>query len=150
MTERTPDAVERDPAEMAEHDPASLSSSEDLDEDRLRVDPLEEGVEPPEHWTAADRFGTTANEQRAGESLEQKLHEEEADVQPEDVPDRPIAATPADELDGTIDDAPPDVEPVAPDERLDGPHSSAVERGQNADEAGGSVAEAIRTPQDAD
>ncbi|QWF78259.1 hypothetical protein [Amycolatopsis sp. CA-230715] len=43
---------------MTEHpetDPAALSSSEELDEDSLRVDPLEEGVEPRStgpRWTA--------------------------------------------------------------------------------------------------
>jgi len=73
-----PDAVESDPA--------ALNSAEDLDEDRMRVDPLEEGVEPPEGYAVSDRFGTTPNEQREGESLDQRLAEERPDVQPEDVP----------------------------------------------------------------
>ncbi|WP_020666720.1 hypothetical protein [Amycolatopsis nigrescens] len=134
-------------ASEVERDPAALSASEDLDEDRLQADPLEEGVEPPERWTAADGYGMTPAEQRAGESLDRKLAEEQPDVRPEDVPERPIAATPAQELDESVDDAPPDAEEVAPDERLDGPRSSDVVRGQNADVAGGSVAETIRTPE---
>src|SRR5689334_13602680 len=32
-------------------------------------DPLDRGVAPPQHWTAGMRFGTTADEQREGESL---------------------------------------------------------------------------------
>ena len=43
---------------MSDRDSAesqSLSPSESLDEDELRVDSLEEGIEPPEHWSAADR-----------------------------------------------------------------------------------------------
>ncbi len=39
---------ERSAPDDVETDPAALSSSEDLDEDQLKVDPLEEGTEPPE------------------------------------------------------------------------------------------------------
>ena len=54
-------------ADSVETDPAALSSAEDLDEDRLRVDPLEEGIEPPE-LGEVDRYGMTPFEQRQGES----------------------------------------------------------------------------------
>ncbi|HEU5473838.1 MAG TPA: hypothetical protein VFV67_24600 [Actinophytocola sp.] len=118
------------------------SSAEDLDEDRLSLDPLEAGMDPPEHWSEADRFGTTAAEQRQGQDLEHRLREEEPDtppdgpgaaVDPDDIPD--------DELDDSIDGI--TIEPL-PDEYS---HiSTAVQRGQSADEAGGSMAEEIRTP----
>jgi hypothetical protein len=97
-------------------EPEILSATEGLDEDELAVDPLEEGVEPPEQWSAAERYGTTAEEVREGESLERKLSEEQPDVDPGEVPERPLAITPADELDESIDDLTPDVEPVAPEE----------------------------------
>jgi hypothetical protein len=42
-------------------------------------DPLDRGVAPPQRWTAGMRFGTTADEQRDGESLDQLLAEEEPD-----------------------------------------------------------------------
>jgi Family of unknown function (DUF5709) len=42
-------------------------------------DPLDRGVAPPERWSAAERFGTTANEQAEGESLDDLLAEEEPD-----------------------------------------------------------------------
>ena len=71
---------DRDSAE-----PHSLSPSEALDEDDLRVDPLEEGVEPPEHWSAANRYGTTPSEIREGEPIRQRLAEEEPDTEPEPV-----------------------------------------------------------------
>lgn len=61
-------------------EPETLAPSEALDEDELRVDPLEEGVEPPEHWSGADRFGTTPAEIREGESHAMRLAEEEPDV----------------------------------------------------------------------
>ncbi|NBH07073.1 hypothetical protein [Amycolatopsis sp. SID8362] len=129
---------DRDSAE-----PDSLSPSEALDEDELRVDPLEEGVEPPEHWSAANRHGTTPGEIREGEPMKQRLAEEEPDTEPEQVPERPLAATPAAELDETIEDAPPDFEPVSPGDEV--PHRHAdPDPGERADYAGGSVADAIR------
>jgi len=120
------------------------NASEAMDEDRLRVDPLEDGIDPPEHWAAADRFGTTPREQREGESLDQKLSEEQPDVEPPGMPERPVAATPASQLSESLDDVEGDVEPVAPVEASGGVPAS--DRGEAADEAGGSVAEAIRTP----
>ena len=42
-------------------------------------DPLDRGVIPPERWSAAIRFGSTAQEQESGESLDQLLAEEEPD-----------------------------------------------------------------------
>lgn len=47
-------------------------------------DPLDRGVVPPERWSAGERFGTTAEEQEEGESLDQLLAEEEPDVGAED------------------------------------------------------------------
>jgi hypothetical protein len=99
---------------------------EDFDEDNLRLDPLEEGMDPPEHWEQADRFGNTEREMREGEDLEHRLRQEEPDVAPDDVAG-----------DDTEESADP-VEPTPP----------AVRDGVSADVAGGSVAEEIRTPRD--
>src|SRR5262249_56735352 len=49
-------------------------------------DPLDGGVVTPERWSAGIRYGTTAGEQQAGESLDDQLAEEEPDV-PFDVDD---------------------------------------------------------------
>lgn len=68
--------------DQAEWDPATLNSAEELDEDELGVDPLEEGVEPPEHWSVAEHYGTTAFEQEQGEGLDRKLSAERPDVEP--------------------------------------------------------------------
>ena len=113
-----PDAVETDPA--------ALSSAEDLDEDRLRVDPLERGMDPPEHWSGADRRGTTPWEQAHPAPLDERLAEEEPDVTP-DTPDagRRDADAQDDEL-----------RRGSYDERL----------GTSADVAGGSMAEEVREP----
>jgi Family of unknown function (DUF5709) len=43
-------------------------------------DPLDRGVVTPDRWSAAMRFGSTAAEQEAGESLDQLLAEEEPDI----------------------------------------------------------------------
>lgn len=68
--------------DQPEWDPATLSSAEELDEDELGVDPLEEGMEPPERWSGADRYGTTPYEQEQGEDLDHKLAAERPDVEP--------------------------------------------------------------------
>lgn len=126
------------------NEPEPLDPSEALDEDELRVDPLEEGVEPPEHWSAAERQGTTRAEVREGAPMGERLAEEQPDVQPEPVPERPVAITPADQLDDSVDEAPADVDPVAPDENVP-PRRADPDPGQSADGPGGSVADAIRS-----
>ncbi|MBW4720421.1 hypothetical protein [Saccharothrix obliqua] len=123
-----PDAVETDPA--------ALNSAEDLDEDRLRLDPLEAGMDPPEHWTAADKYGTTPYEQAHARPLDDRLAEEQPDVSA----DRPAEARSPETRS----------EPELPAGLGDEVRTEAVERGQSADEAGGSVAEAERTPESAD
>jgi hypothetical protein len=52
-------------------------------------DPLDRGVAPPERWSSAMRFGSTASEQESGESLDQLLTEEEPDVTAEIDDERP-------------------------------------------------------------
>jgi hypothetical protein len=73
--------------EPVESDGAALSSAEELDEDQLRVDPLEEGMDPPEHWSGADRYGTTPYEQRHPRPIDDRLDEERPDVDPDRVRD---------------------------------------------------------------
>lgn len=128
-----------------EIDPGRIGSAEELDEDRLHLDPLEEGMDPPEHWTQAHRYGNTAYEQSHPRDLDERLAEE----QPEPVPDPAAtpAETPDEELDESIDDLIDDDEALTVDEtRPAADHTGAVRRGQSADEAGGSIADEIRTP----
>ncbi|MGA3154968.1 MAG: DUF5709 domain-containing protein [Streptosporangiaceae bacterium] len=70
------------------HETQNLTDYEELDSsDTLDGppgdDPLDRGLVPPERWSAAGKFGTTAEEEQAGESLDQLLAEEEPDVVPE-------------------------------------------------------------------
>jgi hypothetical protein len=48
-------------------------------DDRGVDDILDEGYSPPEKWSVLEKFGNTAEEEREGESLDQKLAEEEPD-----------------------------------------------------------------------
>ncbi|TDO34667.1 hypothetical protein EV643_12626 [Kribbella sp. VKM Ac-2527] len=50
--------------------------------DRGVDDLLDEGYSPPEKWSAGEGFGTTADEAVQGESLDQRLAQEEPDVDP--------------------------------------------------------------------
>jgi hypothetical protein len=50
--------------------------------DRGVDDLLDEGYSPPEKWSAAEGFGSTADEALQGESLDQRIKQEEPDVDP--------------------------------------------------------------------
>ncbi|MFC9250244.1 hypothetical protein [Amycolatopsis thailandensis] len=113
--------------DQVESDPAALNSAEDLDEDRLRVDPLEEGMDPPEHWSGVTKHGMTSWEQAHPAPLGERLAEERADVgETAEATDR--------EREERVDDARPD--------SLD----YAENLGIAADFPGGSVPDEIRTP----
>lgn len=58
----------------------TLNPSESLDSDEVRNDDGDTVVDPPEDWSGADKFGMTAAEEREGESLDDRLAEEEPDV----------------------------------------------------------------------
>lgn len=58
-------------------------------------DPLDEGLAPPDHWSPAERFGTTAAEARAGETLDMLLAEEEPEGDPGRTADRGTVPLPA-------------------------------------------------------
>ena len=77
---------------MADDD--TLSPSESTDSDEVRSDDGDSVVDPPEDWSEADKFGMTAREEREGESLDDRLAEEEPDVFNEANPDteRPARA----------------------------------------------------------
>ncbi|HZA17697.1 MAG TPA: hypothetical protein VE645_12570 [Pseudonocardiaceae bacterium] len=110
MTVFTPDPVG--------HDDDVLTPSETLDEDNMGVDPLEGGMDPAEDWSAANRYGTTAAEQATDRPLTERLEEERPDVSTESVPDRPVAATPVEELDQSVDDEVTPREPVAEEDQV--------------------------------
>lgn len=61
----------------------TLGPAESLDSDEVRNDDGDLVVDPPDHWSEADKFGMTAREQREGESLDARLAEEEPDVLPD-------------------------------------------------------------------
>ena len=62
-------------------DEGVLDATDTLDDDAVE-DPLDTGIAPADGWSGANRFGTTAAEQRAGESLDQRLAEEDPDLDP--------------------------------------------------------------------
>jgi hypothetical protein len=125
------------PMTMTQFDPDDLATrdtAEELDEDELAVDPLEAGMDPPEHWSAADRRGTTPAERRRPAPLDERLAAERSDVDEEDpVPDDVDAA-----IETPASDATDDVSP--------GGRSYHERQGTSADVAGGSVADEIRRP----
>jgi hypothetical protein len=71
-----PDERRHESADLEDYDVQDGSDSLDGDPGD---DPLDRGVVPPERWSAAMRYGTTAAEQEEGESLDERLAEEEPD-----------------------------------------------------------------------
>ena len=106
-----PDETRHESADLEDYsvqDPADSLLAEP------EVDPLDRGVAPPERWSAAMKFGSTADEQEEGESLDQLLAEEEPDDAldldgDDDLPEDDEDTDEADEyLDGLLLDDGPD------------------------------------------
>jgi Family of unknown function (DUF5709) len=101
-----PDKARHESADLGDY---QVEDSADTLDSAPGDDPLDRGVAPPQRWSAAMRYGSTASEQHAGESLDQLLSEEEPDGElPEDEADGPEG----DDLDGD--------DPDAADEYVDG------------------------------
>src|SRR6266851_5536553 len=117
-------------------DDGVLDASDTLDGDP-GDDPLDAGIVPPDRWSAGEGFGTTLSEDRAGESLDQLLAEEEPEPDPyaeADFPqDEPLPDDDQEPRSGRLvaadEGAHPDVEPdlVARDVGIDGGAATAEE-----------------------
>src|ERR1039457_1699690 len=75
-----PDDEIYDPSDNLEDD-GILDASDTLD-GNPGDDPLDTGIAPADRWSAGEGFGTTLAEERAGESLDQLLAEEERTSKP--------------------------------------------------------------------
>lgn len=65
-------------------DDGVLDPADSLNDDDLRADVLDTGIDAGDRYSAATRFGTTSAEERRGESLDQLLAEEEPDTGPDE------------------------------------------------------------------
>src|SRR6476469_3266413 len=50
--------------------------------DRGLAEPLDEGYSPPERWSPGEGFGNTPAEEEAGETLDQRIAQEEPEPDP--------------------------------------------------------------------
>ncbi len=101
------------PNEM--YDPAALDASDTLDGDP-GDDPLDQGIAPPDRWSAGEGFGTTAAEEQEGESLDPLLAEEEPDQDSDSDEDEDEEGRRADDLWGDGEPEPRSGRLVADDE----------------------------------
>ncbi|HEY2192151.1 MAG TPA: hypothetical protein VGH76_07590 [Actinomycetospora sp.] len=74
-----------------------------LDEDRIDSDPLEDGMDTAEGYSRDMRLGGTLDAEDQ-DTLAYRIPQEEPDVTAEEPPGRPVAATPAMDLDESVDD----------------------------------------------
>jgi Family of unknown function (DUF5709) len=127
MTEATDDVPEQS-------EQLDQIQEEDSLLDRGTEDILDEGYSPAERYSAAERFGNTAEEQSAGETLDQRLAQEEPDLQvggddQEDVDDGEVGSSRAGRLVDPDEGSGPDIdsEMVGSDVGIDGAGASAEE-----------------------
>lgn len=85
-------------------EPTTLQGPPGLDEDEIGEDQTPGGAEPPDEWSqvAADR--PTPRDQRAGETIDERLAEERPDTENEPGDSRPVGETREHELDEGLDD----------------------------------------------
>ena len=76
------------------------SSGDSMTDDRGLDDPLDEGYSPPEKWSPAEGFGNTPYEEAAGESLDQRVAQEEPEPDPYE-----LAADETETVAGEVGDA---------------------------------------------
>jgi len=67
-------------------DDGVLAVGDSLDSDDVRADPLDTGIDAGTRYHGATAYGTTWDEERRGESLDQLLAEEEPDLTVDDEP----------------------------------------------------------------
>jgi hypothetical protein len=89
-------------------------------DDRGLAEPLDEGYSPPEKWSVAEGYGNTPLEEELGETLDQRLAQEE----PEPDPYEAAEETPVSVIEGALEDEVDEVGDeragrlVAPDEGI--------------------------------
>ena len=100
-----PDETRHESSDLTDYSVQEPADSLTGEPDEPRDDPLDRGVAVPDRWSAGERFGTTADEQAEGESLDDLLAEEEPDTSLEDDDDDelPEDRDDADEADEYVD-----------------------------------------------
>ncbi len=112
------------------------SNGDSMSDDRGLDEPLEEGYSPPEKWSVAEGFGNTPYEEATGESLDQRIAQEEPEEDPYEAAARDIENVGGEvgnarsgrlvaDDEGTFDDT--EEELLAHDVGIDGAAASAEE-----------------------
>ncbi len=81
MTENIGDTSREDYGEYSVDDENQLQPEDTL-VDRGLDDALDEGYSPPEKWSPAEGYGNTPYEEQVGESLDQRIAQEEPEPDP--------------------------------------------------------------------
>jgi hypothetical protein len=75
------------------------STGDSLVDDRGLPEPLDEGYSPPEKWSVAEGYGNTPLEEELGETLDQRIAQEEPEPDPYEQ-----AATATEDVGGEVGD----------------------------------------------
>jgi hypothetical protein len=75
------------------------STGDSLVDNRGLAEPLDEGYSPPEKWSVAEGYGNTPLEEELGETLDQRIAQEEPEPDPYE-----LAATETEDVGGEVGD----------------------------------------------
>jgi hypothetical protein len=75
------------------------STGDSLVDNRGLAEPLDEGYSPPEKWSVAEGYGNTPLEEELGETLDQRIAQEEPEPDPYE-----LAATETENVGGEVGD----------------------------------------------
>lgn len=133
MSEEPVDRIEAE----VENDISALDSepSEVMDEDRMDADPLEDGMDAPEGYSRDVRLGGTQEWETEEPTINERLPQEQPDVGEQEQLDRPIAATPIDDLDESVDDPANAVDGVGGGIVLDAEGADGASQGERLTES---------------
>ena len=82
MTEQTGEGPESYHGYSVDDEDQPQAFGDSLVDDRGLREPLDEGYSPPDHWSYGQGFGNTAYEEASGETLAQRLAQEEPEPDP--------------------------------------------------------------------
>jgi hypothetical protein len=82
MTESDPQDTEVYGDYSVDDEDQPQGEGDSLSDDRGLAEPLDEGYSPPERWSVAQGYGNTPLEEELGESLDQRVAQEEPEPDP--------------------------------------------------------------------
>src|SRR5215213_11494181 len=82
MTTNSPEDAETYHDYSVDDEDQPQGEGDSMSDDRGLTEPLDEGYSPPEKWSVAEGYGNTPLEEELGETLDQRIAQEEPEPDP--------------------------------------------------------------------